>query len=71
MFGLTLGIIVFTSVFLADVGMQFPIYKSWLTILLSVTTLISNAAIAYYFHKGKRTRPTVRRAPQKTTADQS
>jgi hypothetical protein len=53
--GLTLGITVFTFVFLRDVGMPYETYKAWLTVLLSFTSLISNAAISYYFaHKAKR-----------------
>ena len=53
--GLTLGIAVFTFVFLRDVGMPYVTYKAWLTVLLSFTSLISNAAISYYFaHKTKR-----------------
>ena len=53
--GLTVGIVVFTFVFLRDVGMPYETYKAWLTVLLSFTSLISNAAISYYFaHKTKR-----------------
>lgn len=53
--GLTLGIAVFTFVFLRDIGMPYETYKAWLTVLLSFTSLISNAAISYYFaHKTKR-----------------
>jgi len=50
--GLTVGIIVFTFVFLSAVGMPYETYRAWLTVLLSFTSLISNAAISYYFaHK--------------------
>jgi hypothetical protein len=53
--GLSVGIIVFTFVFLRDLGMPFETYRAWLTVLLSFTSLISNAAISYYFaHKTKR-----------------
>jgi hypothetical protein len=52
--GLTVGIIVFTFVFLSAVGMPYETYRAWLTVLLSFTSLISNAAISYYFaHKMK------------------
>jgi hypothetical protein len=47
--GLTVGIAVFTFVFLRDIGMPYENYKAWLTVLLSFTSLISNATISYYF----------------------
>ena len=56
--GLTLGIIVFTFVFLHNVGMPYETYKAWLAVLLSFTSLISNAAISYYF--ARKTKPVVR-----------
>jgi hypothetical protein len=49
--GLTLGIVLFSFVFLRDVGMSYEIYRAWLSVLLSFVTLISNAAMAYYFAK--------------------
>jgi len=52
--GLTVGIVVFTFVFLRGMGMPYETYKAWLTVLLSFTSLISNAAVSYYFvHKMK------------------
>jgi hypothetical protein len=55
--GLTLGIVVFTVIFLLDRGMRYSDYKLWLSVLLSFTSLISNAALSYYFVK-KSQRPT-------------
>jgi hypothetical protein len=52
--GLTLGIIVFTVIFLLDRGMKYEDYRAWLTVLLSFTSLISNAAISYYFVRKTR-----------------
>ncbi len=52
--GLTIGILVFSFVFLQDVGMTYETYRAWLSVLLSFVTLISNAAIAYYFAKKPR-----------------
>jgi peptidoglycan/LPS O-acetylase OafA/YrhL len=49
--GLTIGIVWFTFIFLLDRGMQYEEYRAWLSILLSFTSLISNAAISYYFVK--------------------
>jgi hypothetical protein len=49
---LTVGIAVFTTIFVSDVGMDYRLYRAWLSILLSFTTLISNAALSYYFAKG-------------------
>ena len=49
--GLTGGIVVFTLIFLRDVGMNYETYRAWLSILLSFTSLISNAALSYYFAK--------------------
>jgi hypothetical protein len=51
--GLTAGIVWFTFIFLLDRGMQYTEYRAWLSILLSFTSLISNAAISYYFVKGR------------------
>jgi hypothetical protein len=48
---ITCGVAIFTWVFLRDIGMTFPEYKSSLTALLSLTCLISNAALGYYFRK--------------------
>ncbi|HZQ18211.1 MAG TPA: hypothetical protein VFA90_05775 [Terriglobales bacterium] len=53
---LTTGIVVFTAVFLADVGMSYDTYKAWLSVLLSFVSLISNAAISYYFAKKTTTK---------------
>jgi ABC-type lipoprotein release transport system permease subunit len=52
--GLTLGVTVFTVIFLRDVGMSYDFYKAWLSILLSFISLISNAAMSYYFVKKTR-----------------
>jgi len=52
--GLTLGLVVFTTIFLSDRGMKFSDYKLWLSVLLSFTSLISNAALSYYFVKKSR-----------------
>jgi hypothetical protein len=49
--GLTTGIVWFTLIFLLDRGMKYPDYRAWLSILLSFTSLISNAAISYFFVK--------------------
>jgi hypothetical protein len=49
--GLTIGVVVFTYQFLQDRGMTYSEYRDWLTVLLSFSALISNAAIAYYFSK--------------------
>jgi hypothetical protein len=49
--GLTLGIIVFTWIYVHDLGMSYQYYRIWISILLSFLSLISNAAIAYYFSK--------------------
>lgn len=48
---LTLGIVIFTVVYLMDVGMKYDQYRAWISILLSFTSLISNAAMSYYFAK--------------------
>ena len=60
--GLTVGIVVFSVIFLQDVGMTYEIYRAWLSVLLSFVTLISNAAMAYYFAKNSR------RTPKKSAA---
>jgi ABC-type lipoprotein release transport system permease subunit len=52
--GLTLGIALFTIVLMTDKGMQFGDYKNALSLLLGVTSLISNAAMSYYFTKTAR-----------------
>jgi hypothetical protein len=49
--GLSVGIVAFTWVFLADTGMQYSQYRALISVLLSFTTLISNAAMSYYFAK--------------------
>lgn len=57
---LTLGIVVFTAVFLQDIGMKYSDYRALISVLLSFTTLISNAAMSYYFAKktkGRRSTP--------------
>jgi hypothetical protein len=59
LFALTLGLIVFTGVFLADVGMSYSTYSAWLSVLLSFTSFISNAAVAYYFAKSAKLSPTL------------
>jgi hypothetical protein len=51
---LSLGLAIFTIVFLKDVGLGFDLYRAWISILLSFSTLISNAAVAYYFAKTGR-----------------
>ena len=51
---LTLGIIVFTVILLLDQGMKYSDYKLWLSVLLSFSSLISNAALSYYFVKKSR-----------------
>ena len=53
LFALTVGMIVFSAIFLSDVGMTYDLYKTWMSILLSFTTLISNMAMSYYFAKGE------------------
>jgi hypothetical protein len=52
--GLTVGMAWFTAIFLLDKGMQYSDYRAWLSVLLSFTSLISNAAISYYFVKKSR-----------------
>jgi hypothetical protein len=49
--GLTTGFVIFTYLFLQDRGMTYSQYRDWLTVLLSFSAFISNAAIAYYFSK--------------------
>jgi hypothetical protein len=49
MLGLTLGMIIFTTIFLLGVGMRYSDYKAWMSLLLSFSSLISNAAVGYYF----------------------
>jgi hypothetical protein len=51
---LTFGIIVFTLIFLSDRGMKYSDYKLWLSVLLSFSSLMSNAALSYYFVKKSR-----------------
>lgn len=51
---LTMGITVFTIVLMSDIGMQFSDYKNALSLLLGLTSLISNAAMSYYFTKTAR-----------------
>ena len=50
MVGLTVGLVLFTWLFLRDTGMSYPQYRGLLTVLLSFTSFISNAAVGYYFH---------------------
>ena len=50
----TLGIIVFTLILLLDRGMKYSDYRLWLSVLLSFSSLISNAALSYYFVKKAR-----------------
>jgi hypothetical protein len=52
--GLTFGIVMFTVIFLRDVGMTYETYRAWISVLLSFTSLISNAAMSYYFVKKVR-----------------
>jgi hypothetical protein len=49
--GLTAGIVIFSVIFLRDVGMTYETYRAWLSVLLSFVSLISNAAMSYYFVK--------------------
>jgi hypothetical protein len=53
MVALTLGIGAFTWLYSAGAadrsGMSFVEYKGWITLLLSFISLISNAAIGFYF----------------------
>jgi hypothetical protein len=53
MVALTLGIGAFTWLYLAGAadasGMSYVEYKGWVTLLLSFVSLISNAAMGYYF----------------------
>jgi ABC-type lipoprotein release transport system permease subunit len=58
--GLTLGVVVFTVVFLLDVGMTYETYRAWISVLLSFVSLISNAAMSYYFVKKSRKSAVVR-----------
>jgi len=51
LFALSVGIVVFTAVLMLDKGMQIDDYKNALSVLLGLTSLISNAAMAYYFTK--------------------
>jgi hypothetical protein len=37
--------------------MSYDLYKTWMSILLSFTTLISNMAMSYYFAKREHERP--------------
>jgi len=60
---LTIGLVVFTVIFLLDRGMKYPDYKLWISVLLSFSSLISNAALAYYFAK------KVRRANEHRSGD--
>jgi hypothetical protein len=53
---LTLGIAAFTLVFLKDMGMTYEQYRAWISILLSFTSLISNAAMSFYFSKKRSSR---------------
>jgi len=61
---LSLGIALFTVVLLTDRGMQFSDYKTALTTLLSLTTLISNAAMSFYFAKAAQAETPGKGAPQ-------
>jgi len=49
--GLTIGIGVFTAIFVRGMGMSYQNYRAWLSILLSFISLISSAAMSYYFAK--------------------
>jgi uncharacterized membrane protein len=53
--GFGVGIVVLTHQFMSDRGMTYEDYRVWLSALLSIYSLISNAAIAYYFSSKKRT----------------
>lgn len=49
--GLTLGIVVFTFIFVGGRGMTYESYRAWISVLLSFVSLIANAAMSYYFAK--------------------
>jgi len=51
LFGLTTGIVIFTWIFRRDIGMAYDQYRAWISVLLSFISLISNAAMSYYFTK--------------------
>ena len=59
LFGLTTGIAIFTWTFLRDIGMTYDQYRAWISVMLSFISLISNAAMSYYFTKkvSKRSSP--------------
>jgi hypothetical protein len=59
LFALTVGIILFSAVFLSDVGMTYDLYKTWMSILISFTTLIANMAMSYYFAKNESPQSTL------------
>lgn len=49
--GLSIGIVVFTWIFVHGLGMSYENYRAWVSVLLSFISLISNAAMSYYFAK--------------------
>jgi hypothetical protein len=49
MLSLTTGMVIFTVIFLLGRGMKYTDYKAWMSVLLSFSSLISNAAVGYYF----------------------
>jgi hypothetical protein len=61
MVALTLGIGAFTWLYLAGApdksGMSYVEYKDWITLLLSLVSLISNAAIGFYFAEKPSSKP--------------
>ena len=61
-FGLTLGIAVFTFIFVGGKGMTYDHYRAWISVLLSFVSLIANAAMSYYFAKKHRSSASPRKA---------
>lgn len=59
--GLTIGIVVFTFLFVSGKGMTYETYRAWISVLLSFVSLIANAAMSYYFAKKQQ-----RAAPPRT-----
>lgn len=53
---LTMGLFALTATLLADKGLQFSDYKNWVSVLLSLVSLLSNAAMAFYFAKSVKKR---------------
>ena len=69
MLGITGGLIFFTVLFLSDRGMPYGSYRAWVSVLLSFLSLITNAAVGYYFgrHSQSREQRSGRRPQGKET----